>query len=83
MTQGARIYPDKETTEKLKKIRKENWRIQGKGYAETVRFLANFYLQYGPLERMIKEEVGKIPKAIEDSFQKSLARAINRLIGGE
>lgn len=75
-----RVEIDQATEQKLEQIRREEWRISGKGHSDTVRFLASFYLQHESLRKLLEEQLQQIPGLMEQGVRNALRDALLNLI---
>jgi len=86
-----RIEINDDLGELLDVIKDKEKTIYGRGHAETVRFLANYYQTHKPVQLLFEgvlskiqcvldETESRIPAAIERSFRKTLAQAITNLL---
>jgi sulfur relay (sulfurtransferase) DsrC/TusE family protein len=86
-----RIEIDKGLAKLLDDVKKKELSIYGRGHVETVRFLANYYLQHKPLE-VLREEIrnnvtnalsdleGNLEQALEKVFPRAMAKAVTNIL---
>jgi sulfur relay (sulfurtransferase) DsrC/TusE family protein len=86
-----RIEIDSGLEKLLGDVKKKEPSIYGRGHVETVRFLANYYLQHKPLE-VLREEIrtnvtnalddleGNIERSLQKVFPKALAQTISNIL---
>lgn len=75
-----RIEIDDELEKKLDAIRKNNFRIGGKGHSDTVRFLANFYQEHGSLEQLLQTHLEQIQAIIKAAVRETLRDVVLNLL---
>ena len=75
-----RIEIDEDLERILDEIRRREWRISGRGHSDTVRFLAQYYLQHKAVEEILDEQLKEIPKVIQQSFLECVRTAITNLL---
>lgn len=86
-----RIELDKQLAKLLDGIKAKEPSVYGRGHVETVRFLANYYLQHKPFEKLLEdfkvnttEFMGtfddKLEASLEKIFPKALAQAITNIL---
>lgn len=73
-----RIDIDADTLKLLEAIRSENY-IYGKGHTNTVRFLARYYNRHKGVEKLLEQELTKIPAIIREAFKAALRDGIANL----
>ena len=64
-----RIEIDDATGLTLDEIKSIEWSVSGKGHAETIRFLANFYKTHRALENILQEELREFRKEVKSEVQ--------------
>jgi hypothetical protein len=86
-----RIEVDSGLEKLLAQVKEKELGIYGRGHVETVRFLANYYLQHKPLEVLrgeIAANIGEfltdlesnLEQSLEKTFPKVLARSISNIL---
>ena len=75
-----RIEIDEDLEKVLDEIRSREWRISGRGHSDTVRFLAQFYMQHKAIEEILDERLKEIPNIIQRSFLESIRVALVNLL---
>jgi sulfur relay (sulfurtransferase) DsrC/TusE family protein len=86
-----RIEIDKGLEKLLDQVKEKELGIYGRGHVETVRFLANYYLQHKPLE-VLRQEIGaevtnalddlegNLERSLQKVFPKALAQTISNIL---
>lgn len=70
-----RIEVDPELAKVLDEIKQKEYAIYGRGHTETVRFLANYYQNHKPLEKLLSEFqqlIKDLPNMITEDIDHSL-----------
>ena len=86
-----RIEIDKQLAKLLDTIKAKEPSVYGRGHVETVRFLANYYLQHKPFEKLLDDFKvnttefmnafnNKIEASLEQVFPKAFAQAITNIL---
>ena len=75
-----RIEIDDDLEKVLDEIRKGEWRIGGKGHADTVRFLARFYQEHKSIEKLLEENLNKFPAILRESFREVIRDIVTNLL---
>jgi hypothetical protein len=79
-----RIEVDKSLEQLLDEVKAKEPSVYGRGHVETVRFIANYYVQHQPLEELrnnIKTEIGAFLSDLEDNIEKGIERALPKAAG--
>jgi len=74
-----RIEIDPKIQERLDTIKAEHY-IFGKGHSDTVRYLVEFYERRKAVDAVLKEELGKIPEAIESGLLRAMRTVMANLL---
>lgn len=74
-----RIEIDPKIEEALNRIKAEHY-IFGKGHSDTVRYLVESYERHKAVDAVLKEELGKIPEAIETGLLRALRTVMANLL---
>jgi hypothetical protein len=76
-----RIEVDNDLAAALDSIKGEDHLISGRGHADTVRFLANYYRQHKPIEELVKSGQSLFETFLLD-FDDKVAEALRRAFWG-
>lgn len=74
-----RIEVDPKIEKALDKVKAEHY-IYGKGHSDTVRYLVEYYERHQAIEKVLQEELGKIPDAIETGLLNAMRTVIANLL---
>lgn len=86
-----RIEVDKQLAKLLDAVKAKEPSVYGRGHVETIRFLANYYEQHKPLQKLTEELKtnitnfldaldGKIEQSLERVFPKAMAQTITNIL---
>jgi hypothetical protein len=87
----VRIELDKQLAKLLDAVKAKEPSVYGRGHVETVRFLANYYIQHKPFEKLIEDFKinttefmdtfdDKLEASLEKVFPKALAQFITNIL---
>lgn len=74
-----RIEVDRELAKLLDQVKMKEPTIYGRGHVETVRFLANYYVQHKPLQKLIEDLELNFTRFLEN-LNPNLERSLERVI---
>ena len=67
----------------LDEIRKKEWRVQGRGHSDTVRFLADYYLKHKSVEEILDERLSEISNMMEEGALNAFRTVLTNLLRSE
>jgi hypothetical protein len=87
----VRIEIDKQLAKLLDAVKAKEPSVYGRGHVETVRFLANYYSQHKPFEKLLEDFKvdttefmdtfdNKLEASLEQVFPKALAQFITNIL---
>lgn len=74
-----RIEIDPKIEKALDTIKAEHY-IFGKGHSDTIRYLVEFHERHQAVDAVLKEELGKIPDAIQNGLLRAIRTVIANLL---
>ena len=74
-----RIEINSELAQKLDAIKSARY-IYCKGHSDTVAYLVRYYEQHGTVEKLLEQELAKIPEAIHKAFLKAMRTTVTNLL---
>lgn len=74
-----RIEIDPKIEKVLDTIKAEHY-IFGKGHSDTIRYLVEYYERHQAIEKVLQEELGKIPDAIETGLLRAMRVVMANLL---
>lgn len=78
---SSRIKIDPDLEKKLKEVKALEWEIRAsRGYSETIRFLADYYLESQSLRKILTEHMEGLQKRIDESIKDLPASVMRGLI---
>ena len=78
---GSRIKVDVDLEKKLEEIKAKTWEIRSsRGQVETIRFLADYYLESKSLEELLTKHMESLEQRIDESIKDLPASVMRGLI---